>query len=944
MVVGVLSGKLSFTPVDIHLVDRGRYTSVQAVGAKAEGTAGSPALPWRTFSAVVPEGARPTGLNVGLAEYGPLAEPLLIEPVQPLEPSPLAHLAIRVSADPEFYGSTVAFPGEPARVRSVRHVGPYTVVDIAVCPVRYWAASHRLELLTHLEWALAYEAPDGAREPVGSADERAYVLKVADRLRRIVINPDDVSRHGPDTDVALDVARVRQVTHVIITNDNLAGTFAGLSRWRNQLGMSSQVVLRNDIIANHVPGTGGATFNQPSGYYDGGTRDDAEAIRNFVKWAAIHWNTDFVLLGGDTDVIPERHAIATREGKIYAGGDFQKSDMRTSVGTAPLASSEVAGSPAHSVVDDDHATAWRCASEDPDPWIRLEMRPRRPINHVTLVWGSGHATGYRLAVSDDASTWTDVHVTSTGPPGTVDINFPAVMATFARLQITSGAAYSLERLAVFGPALNSSVVISGGTATRIYMDYHLTCNPTNQSDRSRVLLYDGPFAGTVIPYDENSDETVLGWHFIVDPLMPSTAVSPTPTMFMEIRGPLAFHGHMLVVADEALNLIPTDLYYGDVAAGQYTSTTDHDWDHNRNLVYGEQFGDGLDGVNGYADVHVGRAPVSSEGEAGRFVDKVIHYEKYIDEADQRLTPEFAVSMMLGSQNWYVPDPHTIDDSAAGKEDIRRTYRAAAPGRFLFTRRYEDFANVPPADQGPDLDTADTGRIVAGIQLPSHAVSLTSHGAPGYLCYLTIPDVQTLGNPPGIWYGNACLTNMFDVTPGECVGEELLLNRHGGAVAYVGYSRWGHVGDNAVELAFWEAMLHPVTVGEMFAACKRMCDNPWEQYAINLLGDPAMRVWNDRPTDLEIGVRPFELCVGRENVMSVSVFGSGPLPGAVVVVSQNGARLGIATTGRDGTTHITVHPPSVGQVDIAVFGENLIPELRQLPVLDCGGQTGEPRPL
>jgi len=62
------------------------------------------------------------------------------------------------------------------------------------------------------------------------------------------------------------------------------------------------------------------------------------------------------------------------------------------------------------------------------------------------------------------------------------------------------------------------------------------------------------------------------------------------------------------------------------------------------------------------------------------------------------------------------------------------------------------------------------------------------------------------------------------------------------------------------------------------------------------------------------------------------------------VSQNGARLGIATTGRDGTTHITVHPPSVGQVDIAVFGENLIPELRQLPVLDCGGQTVEPKPL
>lgn len=173
-----------------------------------------------------------------------------------------------------------------------------------------------------------------------------------------------------------------------------------------------------------------------------------------------------------------------------------------------------------------------------------------------------------------------------------------------------------------------------------------------------------------------------------------------------------------------------------------------------------------------------------------------------------------------------------------------------------------------------------------------------------------------------------------MTPGNCLGEEAILNPHGGAVAYVGNTRFGHVGDNPFELAFWEEALRSTLLGEMFDACKQTCDNAWSQYALNLLGDPAMRVWTDRPRDLEIGIRPFELCVDTDNALSVSVYASGPVADAIVVVSQNGARLAKSTTDGTGRAHLTVHPRSTGQVDIAVFGQNLIPALRQRPVIQC----------
>ncbi|HSN44653.1 MAG TPA: discoidin domain-containing protein, partial [Propionibacteriaceae bacterium] len=604
MAAGVVVAVVEFTRDEVVLADRGRYVGVRFARGVPEGAPGAPALPWRKFLIVVPPGARPGDVEIRSVEYGLLAEPVLVEPIQPVHRSSLAPLAREVPPDPAIYESGVARPGLPARLVAVRRLGHYWLVEVTVCPVRYLPRSGRLELVTHLELALSYEAPDQGGEPVDAADELAYVSKVAERVRRMVINPADVDLFGPPIDPSPSGPRTRrltQVEHVIVTNDNLSGSFALLAKWRSQLGLSSRVVLRGDILSNQVPDTGGAIFNHASGHYDGGTRDGAEAIRNFIKWAVVHWNTDFVLLGGDTDVIPERHALATLDGKLDAGGDFQNPDIRKWVGGWPQASTEMTGAPATNVMVD-NVGVWECTTADADPWIRLEMRPRRPINHLKLVWGASHATGWRVAVSDDATTWTEVHSTTAGAGGTVEIRFSCVMATFVRLQVTSGTGFALEEMAVFGPAVNSCTVMPGGTATRVYLDYGLQPNPTNDPELDRLLFYDGPFPGSVIPYDEHADDTVLGWHFIDDLLAPNPAVSPTATMCLEIRGPAENHGHTQVVAAHDLNLIPADLYYGDV--GGYPPSTEHDWDTNRNLVYGEQYGGGLDRVNGLADVYV----------------------------------------------------------------------------------------------------------------------------------------------------------------------------------------------------------------------------------------------------------------------------------------------------------------------------------------------------
>ncbi len=81
------------------------------------------------------------------------------------------------------------------------------------------------------------------------------------------------------------------VQYLIITNDAMAATFQSLADWKTQTGVPA-VVRTTSFIRQQYP------FGA----------DDAERIRLFIRDAYARWGVKWVLLGGDTDVIPERLA------------------------------------------------------------------------------------------------------------------------------------------------------------------------------------------------------------------------------------------------------------------------------------------------------------------------------------------------------------------------------------------------------------------------------------------------------------------------------------------------------------------------------------------------------------------------------------------------------------------------------------------------------------
>jgi hypothetical protein len=922
MTTGSVSLVLPFEPGQFRVVKRGIYTAILTSQGAPQGEAGDPALPWRKFLIFIPDGAKFLRARFEIRRTAQLVTHALIEPIQPNAPITTTEQVKSVGPNPQVYERSAIWPPGAGRLVVVRRLGGKQLVEIEVCALQYHPAARQVDLVQEVLVEVEFTEPPGVLRADKSPLPARFERRILERVKNYVLNADHVASRFDIDRFPLDLPTYPEVPYVIVTARALMGAFQRLADWRTTLGRNARVVAIEDIQGNTVAQTGGAQFWLSSGYADGGTRDLAEAIRNFIKWAQVHWQTEFVLLGGDTSVIPARSGWIPLNQMNY--GDIGAPDVSKNLTTTASASSSALGSDPANALDTDASTFWSCASTDGSPWISAALTGPAPVNHVQLTWGATAATSYKIQISSDNVTWTDVYAMAQGVGGTEEISFGCKSARFLRLVVRSGTNFRLATMKVFGPAAYNTAYALSPTRTRIYLRSWIQPNPTNSPDGDQLVVVAGPRTGTVVPYNTASNDTVLGWHFVTDLTQVPGTVSSGYTSYLEICGPAEFHGSALCPKTSE-DYIPADLYYADLDS---PNAALHDWDADGNRVYGERYGGQIDGVNGMADVHVGRFPITTPGQVDLVVSKVIQYERYRDvsEFEPLLTPGFAIAALLAAQNWYDPGPGYLDGSASCNEDIRHLLIASGSG-WTFTRLYEDKADVPAADTTSDLNLASKDAIKDAIALGNNVLSLVSHGNPSYLCYLIPSDVDDEASTPSIWYANACTTNKFDSTS---ISETAILNPRGSAVAYAGNSRYGWTGDGPMENAFWEEMLQSGLLGPMLERA-HLTGGDWQKYSLNLLGDPAMRVWSAAPRHVTASY-PSDVFTGIGLPLVVTVKCEGaPVASATVCITSGGAYHTSADTDATGVARLRTSFTVPGRAQIAVSGKNMVPYIGSILV-------------
>jgi len=312
--------------VDFHFDDplatwNGAEASVRVEGLDVLERPGYPVVPMRPARVLLPPNAR---VNEVLALPG---EEAILQGTFELEvagyPVPNDEEGSAPMTEAAAEGT---YPEEPFDSKGVQLYRGYSILMVNLFPVRYSHQTGEVRYCNDITLVVRCEfdsrnAPELYR---GLDGDSALV-------REMVENPDDEVRYA-----SLDMQQKRTVSlseddveHVIICNASFAPGFQALADWREQNGMSSRVVILEDIVAN---GTG---------------NDTQEKVRNFIIDAYTDWNTNYVLLGGDDECIPHRGlfwTVRTSQGPIndldipadiyYAGLDGTWNDKQDTPSSA----------------------------------------------------------------------------------------------------------------------------------------------------------------------------------------------------------------------------------------------------------------------------------------------------------------------------------------------------------------------------------------------------------------------------------------------------------------------------------------------------------------------------------------------------------------------------------------------------------------------------------
>ena len=272
---------------------------------------GNPRLPVHIESFVVPFEATVSDLQVTSVSKQKIDGNFYIYPAQPPIILDGSESPAFVQPNTSVYNSSSPYPGKVAEIISDSYTHGYHIVTVKLYPFEYIPQTREI-YLQDISFNINYSISNRTNsiiKPEKQSYRRAllsrqfiegYVKNVSDienfKDKEVkVINESNCLNIGER--IGEEMMRPRSTSaidelipdYIIITNETLKPTFQTLANWKTKKGVPAIIKTIEEIEPN----------------YQGS--DLQEKIRNYLKEAYARWGADlFVLLGGDTNIIPAR--------------------------------------------------------------------------------------------------------------------------------------------------------------------------------------------------------------------------------------------------------------------------------------------------------------------------------------------------------------------------------------------------------------------------------------------------------------------------------------------------------------------------------------------------------------------------------------------------------------------------------------------------------------
>jgi len=218
-------------------------------------------------------------------------------PPQPTKPRDMA----AASVGPPKFARDKLFPDHLYELASVQKVRGYRVAILRLFPVQYLARTGRISYYRSLTVTLALSSASG--EPAKSVEESTFRGYYRDEARAagMVDNPEMLKAYPPAKQQSREkpsapkgksetplAQKPNSCQYLVITKELYAESFQPLLDWKMQKGLTVKIAVVEEIEDE----------------YEG--VDLQEKIRNFITECYKNLGAEYVLLGGDVEVIPHR--------------------------------------------------------------------------------------------------------------------------------------------------------------------------------------------------------------------------------------------------------------------------------------------------------------------------------------------------------------------------------------------------------------------------------------------------------------------------------------------------------------------------------------------------------------------------------------------------------------------------------------------------------------
>jgi hypothetical protein len=253
---------ISFSPSDLEFSATDGKTQVMLPDCELLAEPGAPQLLRHSLFITLPPGARVTGIRIVKQEQDELAGDFDLPIAQPPAITMEGIEPRLVKPDPEIMTSDKLYPQQTVELAGQGDLRGKNIAMVTVYPLHYLPLSRKLSLVTGLDIELDYRFGG---------------------TQSALVSPQS-SLRSSQLPGGFD--------YLIVTNSALDSVFQRLADWKTLKGVKAVVRHIDWIEANYAG------------------RDPAERLRNYLKTCYPDSGLQWLLLGGDTDVVPLRYAFA----------------------------------------------------------------------------------------------------------------------------------------------------------------------------------------------------------------------------------------------------------------------------------------------------------------------------------------------------------------------------------------------------------------------------------------------------------------------------------------------------------------------------------------------------------------------------------------------------------------------------------------------------------